>query len=195
MSSKTGPNNPFHNLVNDPIAGTFLQLIIHLGQYRYAMEQLRSADILQDRYAYGFYSDAMLRRIGDWFAQPPKMKESQIDHALRKVGIRDQDIKPVGSLLDSAIGKTTWRRLIKYYRNAASSHEIFELDAQRKVCVKHGISLELFSFEFVPFIDSMSDHVEVLQSHVENKFHSFDQDLYTQLKQSGIFKSIEGGRN
>lgn len=195
MSWKTGPDDPYHKLIDDPIAGTLLQLIVHLGQYRYAMEQLRGSIILQDRYAFGFYSDAILRRVGDWFAQPRTMKESQICHALRKVGIRDQDIQPIGNLLDSAIGKTTWRRLIKDYRNAASSHEIFELDAQRKVCEKHGISAELFSFELIPFINSMNDHVEVLKSHIENAFSDYDRALYTQLKQSGIFKSTEGDRN
>ena len=92
MSSKIQPKNPFDSLVNDPIAGTFLQLIIQLGQFRYAMEQLRGSDILHDLYAFGFYSDAILRRVGDWFAQPKKMKDSQIGRALGKVGISDQAI-------------------------------------------------------------------------------------------------------
>lgn len=132
---------------NDPILGTFMQLAVHLGHFKYAMGQLKSTMISDKRYAFGFYSESILRRIGDWFAEPKNMPDSLIDQALKKVRLDDDVIRPLDQLLDSPIGQTTWRRFIKDYRNAASAHGIFDGDTQSKVCQKYGVSQESLSNE------------------------------------------------
>ena len=112
---------------NDLLTGSLMLLTIHLGHFNYAMGKMRGYPGLNRAIGepLGFYTDAVLRRIGDWFAEPPGVADSMIDHALITAGLSVDDVREIDEVLDRRIGKTTWRRLIKDYRNGAISHDVF----------------------------------------------------------------------
>ncbi len=191
MIPDSDANKFFSTLLNDSIASTLFQLVIHLGHYSYAMAQLREEALLQvPRLAMiSFYTDNVLRMIGDWFSEVRGTREAQLDNALKKVGMEDTVTDPLDHLLDSTIGTTTWRRLIKDYRNFSIGHRIFEGDVQRQVCEMHGVEPTLMSSQLRPFLDGMADQIEILQSYVELAFHRYDPELYTLLLRGGVFRS------
>lgn len=191
MISDSDANKIFSRLLNDSIASTLFQLVIHLGHYPYAMTQLREEALLPrpSLAMMGFYRDNVLRMIGDWFSEVRGTGEAQLDKALKKVGMEDSVTEPIDQLLDSTIGTTTWRRLIKDYRNRSISHRIFEGDVQMQVCKMHGLEPTLMSRQMSPFLNDMADQIEILQSSVELAFHKYDPQLYTSLRGSGAFQS------
>lgn len=179
-------------LLNDSTASRLVQLVIHLGHYTYAMARLKEeAQLPRPRLAIiSFYTDNVLRMIGDWLSEPGDTNESQLDLALKKVGLSDNISDPIDRLLDATIGTTNWRRLIKDYRNVSISHHIFEGDVQLQVCQKYGVEPMLMTSQLIPFLDSMADQIEILQSRVELAFHRYAPELYTLFSSNGAFRSI-----
>lgn len=175
--------------VDDPIAGTFVQLVMHLGHYRYAMAQMREAPLAG---IIGFYSDSVLRMIGDWFGKPKEKGEALIESALGRVGMGNHVLNPIDRLLDTAVAsRTTWRHLIKDYRNLAVSHNIFAGDIQKQVCQLHGLEPRTVESVLIRFLDDMADSIEHLQSAVEQAFDRYDPELYLLLREMKMFRSTE----
>lgn len=105
MISDPDANDIFSRLLNDSIASTSFQLVIHLGHYPYAMAQLREEALLPrpSLAMMGFYTDNVLRMIGDWFSEVRGTGEAQLDKALKKVGMEDSVTDPIDQRLPQLV--------------------------------------------------------------------------------------------
>lgn len=183
---------------NDPRIGSFFQIIVHLNHYLYALNQLRSvtSDVPSMSTPSTFYMECLWNMIGNWFAVKSKTSSYLLKSALLPLGL-EKHLKPLDELLDSPIGNTTWRVLVKEFRNAQGTHEIFSGDVQKQVYAKYGITQDQLGIPMSEIVRKTSDFfinmgklIGSLQAQVELAFCKYDREYYMVLRQRGFYHTV-----
>lgn len=176
-------------LITDVRAGTFFQVVVHLSHYIYAMSRLREVADTTGRsmtLRHSFYIEVLYSMLANWFSVKGKRGSYILKHALTTLGL-DAELAPIDIILDSQVGNTTFREMVKEFRNAQVTHQIFTGDIQFLLVQKHSMDPLVFGKTMQTFLDEMFEHVLRLQASVEKAFALAEPKLYALLRRAGYF--------
>ncbi|MFC1924039.1 hypothetical protein ACFLXA_01560 [Chloroflexota bacterium] len=183
---------------NDPRIGSFIQIIIHLNQYLFALNESRrhtsSKPLISTPST--FYIEALWNMIGNWFVIKGRTSPYLLETALSPIGL-EEHLKPFDKLLNSPIGNTTWREVVREMRNAQCTHEIFNGNVQRRIYYEfginkdlHGVPISEIARENADFFDKIGELIRDLQAQVELAFLNYDNAYYMLLRQKGFYNTV-----
>ena len=168
--------------------GTYVQVVVHLGHYLYAMRQLYLAASTGRSTSFfpTFYLEALWNMLGNWFSIRGRSGNRMLGRALADLGLEEL-LGPLDQLLDSPVGSTTWRDIVREVRNAQGTHEVFRGNVQLHVCEKLGIDPMTVSVKGPDFLNEMGGLVSVLYLQVEEALRAYDRECYDVLRRYGLF--------
>ena len=112
-------------LVTDERTGTFVQVLVHLSQYLYAMSRLREVvDTPRGSWTvpHVFYIESLYTMLANWFSVKGRRGRYILKHALIKLEL-EAELQHLDQVLDSPIGDTTFRKLVEDFRNTQTTHQ------------------------------------------------------------------------
>jgi len=197
LSEFSDDMNPLLNSLSDERVGIFFQTLIHLSHYNYAMLRLREVsdeEALSFRGSMSsphiFYIESLYTMLANWFSVSSRKRGSQIlKGALTTLGL-DSELEAIDHHLDSSIGDTTFRDLLREFRNAQTTHDIFTGDAQTKLAEKHSLNPVEIVGAMRNVLDEMHERIVELRERIEVQFEEEHPQLYALMSSSHMFISV-----
>ena len=187
------PNlNLLEKLITDKRSGTSFQIVVHLGNYIYAMSQLREVSFTSGSSMsslHPFYTESLYTMVANWFSIKGKKQSYILKHALTILGL-DSALQPIDRILDSPVGNTTFRDVAREFRNSQATHQIFESTIQYQLAQKYSIDPGVLAELMQRFLDDMFENIVQLQGLVEVAFEEAEPELYQLLRGQGYFTSV-----
>ena len=131
--------------------------------------------------------------IANWFAVSGGGGSRILKSALKILGL-ECHLEIIDKTLDTRIGETTFRSLVKDFRNAQATHEIFKGDVQVKICEKYSLEPAETSNLLQKFLNEMYEHIVDLQVRLELAFYNEQPQLYSIMRSTEMFISVRGLR-
>ena len=192
MSAFKPDLNLLEKLITDKRSGTSFQIVVHLGNYIYAMSQLREVSFTSGSSMsslHPFYTESLYTMVANWFSIKGKKQSYILKHALTILGL-DSALQPIDRILDSPVGNTTFRDVAREFRNSQATHQIFESTIQYQLAQKYSIDPGVLAELMQRFLDDMFENIVQLQGLVEVAFEEAEPELYQLLRGQGYFTSV-----
>jgi hypothetical protein len=178
-------------LSTDPRAGTYFQVLVHVGGYIHAMSSLLEASIEDQPFSYeqAFYTEALYRMLADWLTVPDGAQRVPLADALSVVGLEGL-AEPLVAVMDTSLNGATFGAFVREFRAAQMSVEAFAGNLPEQIARALAVPQQDMADRVSAALDSMFEEMLDLQGALERYFEEEYRALYTLIRDSDFFFSV-----